>query len=156
LNGKLRGSDVGTVAAVVAEDACEVAEENEVLADATVLVAAVVAVDDAGEAEEEDEDAVLDVRVLVAEVVVAVVVEDVIEVVEENDETLLDVSVLVAVVEVEDVCEAVEEDDETLLEVRVLVEAVVELEIVVMGRLLRSWARISGFGTGVGTVVPKE
>src|SRR5208283_4612155 len=98
LNGKLRGSDVGTVAAVVAEDACEVAEENEVLADATVLVAAVVAVDDAGEAEEED--------------------------------------------------------DETLLEVRVLVEAVVELEIVVMGRLLRSWARISGFDTGVGTVVP--
>jgi len=133
---------------------------------------------------EDDEVALLvagvlvDARVLVAAEVVAVVVEVGCKVVENDDGRLDDVTVLVAeveTVEVEDVvgegvCEDDEENDETLVDVdvtevgevddllvdEVLAEEVVELEIVVMGRKLRSWATISGFGTGVATVVPRE
>ena len=38
----------------------------------------------------------------------------------------------------------------------VVVVLVVELEAGASGRLLRSWAMMSAFGTGVATVVPSE
>ena len=46
---------------------------------------------------------------------------------------------------------------DVLLVLTLLVELlVVELEIVVRGRLLRSWARMSAFGIGVAVLVPRE